>query len=155
MKADNIWKSSFLCTRNPKVNYADVKCTISSLNLIISQLAEVKRRIKQFYSNILTMRAWVKKHNKKNARQRWRGGGVVIPSIPSLDLPVFFTSYMEGRNCLTLWAYRFQRYSNSLYLYFCRFASHQRYTQNRKFNGIQDGLHLSLENKHIWIKGTI
>ena len=42
---DNTWNLPFLWIRKPKVNYADIKCALSSLNLIISQLAEKNLRI--------------------------------------------------------------------------------------------------------------
>ena len=34
-------------------------------------------------------------------------------------------------------------------VYFCRFALHQRYTQGQAFSEIQDGVHLSPENRHV------
>ena len=46
----------FCVAKKTKVNCTDVKCTLSSFNLIISQLAEVKLRIKQFYFDIFTKR---------------------------------------------------------------------------------------------------
>ena len=72
-----------MCPKKPKVNYADVKCTLSSL--------------KQFHSDILTKRESHKKKICSSKRARRAGGGgwgrVVAHSIPFLYLPVFFTSF--------------------------------------------------------------
>ena len=107
---DNIWNSPFLCTRQPKVNSAVVKCTLSSLNFMISQLKEVKLRIKQLYSSILTK--WESnKKTKKIACQRGRTGSRGCNSLnPFLgSARVFYLFYVERRNHFKLWAYLFQR----------------------------------------------
>ena len=82
---------------------------------------------------------------------------IVTPSIPSLDLPVFFffffTSLIWKDEIVLHSVHICFRDTVIIYVssdvYFCRFALHQRYTQGQAFSEIQDGVHLSPENRHV------
>ena len=81
---------------------------------------------------------------------------VVTPSFPSLDLPVFFVSFIwKGEIVLHS---EHSCFRDTVILYVSSFAGlllHQRYTQGQALGEIQDGVHLSSENRHVWVKGTI
>ena len=146
-EGDDMWNLPVLCIRKPKVNYAGV-------NLIISKWSEVKLRIKQFYSNILTKRESNKITKRIIVKEGAEEGLQPLQSLPWI-CPCFLP-LLYGKTKSFYTVYLFQRYSNSLWFYFCRFALHQRFTRpGQAFSKIQDGVHLFLANGDVWVKGTI
>ena len=68
-------------------------------------------------------------------------GRVVTPSFPSLDLPVFFVSFI-WKDEIVLHS-EHSCFRHAVILYVSTFAGfHQRYTQGQAISEIQDGVHL-------------
>ena len=85
-------------------------------------------------------------------REGTGGGGVVTPSIPSLDLPVFFTSFI-WKDEIVLRS-KHICFRDTVILYVSTFAGlllHQRYIPGQAFSEIQDGVQTS----KLGVKGTI